>query len=249
MPQGKFQEFCKAFLANVVGTDGGDDFFRQGLLAEDKMMEAMARDPDSPLALDMGPRRAVWQLMTGGVFDRHPTLKLALTEVRADWVPGTLAVLDAAFERGQFPVRHRPSEYWRQHCFVSPSSIHRCEVEIRHEIGLGQTMFGADFPHPEGTWPNTKSWIREAFAGVPRNEVEAILSGSAIRCYNLDASVVDAIAAGIGPTEEEVFGTEVVDPALIEHFDLRAGYLRDSEQVDTDTVISLLQEDLGTPVG
>jgi predicted TIM-barrel fold metal-dependent hydrolase len=247
-PQGKFQEFCKAFLANVVGTDGDDEFFKQGLLSEDKMMEAMASDPNSPLALDMGPRRAVWQLIAGGVFDRHPTLKLALTEVRADWVPGTLGVLDASFERGEFPGRHKPSEYWSEHCFVSPSSIHRCEVEMRHEIGLGQMMFGADFPHPEGTWPNTKTWIREAFAGIPEDDVHAILSGNAIRCYNLDPVVVDAIAARIGPTQEEVFGSQEVDPALIDHFNLRAGYLRGPEDVDSDMVTSLLQEDLDTLV-
>jgi predicted TIM-barrel fold metal-dependent hydrolase len=251
MPQGAFQEFCKGFTANVLGTDTEDEFFRQGLLADDKMdlmMEAMASDPDSPLALDMGPRRAVWQLMAGGVFDRHPQLRLALTEVRADWVPGTLAALDGAFARGEFPLRQRPRDYWTQHCFVSPSSIHRCEVEMRHQIGMGQIMFGADYPHPEGTWPNTKTWIREALAGVPAEEVRAILAGNAIRCYGLDPARVEAIAARVGPTSEEVFATQAVDPALIEHFTLRAGYLRGPEEVDTDTVTNLLQEDLRTLV-
>jgi hypothetical protein len=129
---------------------------------------------------------------------------------------------------------------------VSPSSIHRCEVEMRHEIGMGQMMFGADFPHPEGTWPNTKTWIREAFAGIPEDDVHAILSGNAIRCYNLDPVVVDAIAARIGPTREEIFGPQAADPALIDHFNLRAGYLRGPEEVDPDLVTSLLQEDLAT---
>jgi len=32
----------------------------------------------------------MWQLMLGGVFDRHPNLKLMMTEVRADWIPATL---------------------------------------------------------------------------------------------------------------------------------------------------------------
>lgn len=39
---------------------------------------------------DLRCRRAMWQLMLGGVFDRHPNLKLMMTEVRADWIPATL---------------------------------------------------------------------------------------------------------------------------------------------------------------
>ena len=35
---------------------------------------------------DVGPRRAMWHLMFGGVFDRHPDLQLVMTEVRADWL-------------------------------------------------------------------------------------------------------------------------------------------------------------------
>ena len=36
---------------------------------------------------DLRPRRAMWQLMLGGVFDLHPKLKLLMTEVRGDWLP------------------------------------------------------------------------------------------------------------------------------------------------------------------
>ena len=31
-------------------------------------------------------RRLVWQLMLAGVFDRYPSLRVVLTEIRADWV-------------------------------------------------------------------------------------------------------------------------------------------------------------------
>ena len=56
------------------------------------------------------PRRPMWQLMLGGVFDRHPDLKLVLTEVRADWIPATLRHLDAVYEqhRSDLPARRRP---------------------------------------------------------------------------------------------------------------------------------------------
>ena len=44
-------------------------------------------------------RRPMWQLMLGGVFDRHPNLKLMLTEIRMDWIPATLAPSRLALRR------------------------------------------------------------------------------------------------------------------------------------------------------
>ena len=53
---------------------------------------------------DLRPRRAMWQLMLGGVFDRHPKLKLVMAEVRGDWLPETLRHLDAAYEQARDDV-------------------------------------------------------------------------------------------------------------------------------------------------
>jgi predicted TIM-barrel fold metal-dependent hydrolase len=65
---------------------------------------------------DLRPRQAMWQLMLGGVFDRHPKLKLVMAEVRGDWLPETLQHLDAAYERhrADLPAKRRPSEYWQE---------------------------------------------------------------------------------------------------------------------------------------
>ena len=49
--------------------------------------------------------------MLAGVFDRYPELQLVLTEVRADWLPATLAILDKRFANGATPLRKSPTEY------------------------------------------------------------------------------------------------------------------------------------------
>ena len=43
----------------------------------------------------LAARRALTQLILGGVFDRHPASRVVLVELRADWLPATLAHLDA----------------------------------------------------------------------------------------------------------------------------------------------------------
>ena len=48
-------------------------------------------------------------------------------------------------------------------------------------------MWGSDYPHPEGTWPNTKKRIHETFADVPEEEVRAMLGETAAQVYGFDA--------------------------------------------------------------
>ncbi|HWS44389.1 MAG TPA: amidohydrolase family protein [Acidimicrobiia bacterium] len=194
------------------------------------------------------PRRPMWQLMLGGVFDRHPDLELVLTEIRADWIPATLRHLDACYEadRGDLPAQRRPSEYWRSNCLAGASFIHKAEVEMRHEIGVETISFGRDFPHPEGTWPHTKEWLRDAFAGVPEHDVRLLLGENLIRFLDLDRDRLAELARRIGPTLDDIVGdTSGVAPELIENFDARGGYLKPAEGSSRiDVVGQLVQDDV-----
>jgi Amidohydrolase len=179
------------------------------------------------------------------VFDRHPNLRLVLTEVRADWIPATLAHLDQRFEELDAPMKKRPSEYFASNCGVAPSSPHRAEIELRHDIGVDRFMFGIDFPHPEGTWPNTHDWIRDAFAGVPEDEARRILGENTIEFYRLDRTALANVAAAIGPKPSDLLlGTSSVDPRKIEHFHKRSGYSRPAEEIDTAALESAFASDL-----
>jgi hypothetical protein len=194
------------------------------------------------------PRRPMWQLMLGGVFDRHPDLKLLLTEVRADWIPATLRHLDAIYaeHRDELPAKRTPSEYWQSNCLAGASFIHKAEVEMRHEIGVETIAFGRDYPHPEGTWPNTTAWLRDAFAGVPEDELRLMLGENAIRVLGLDRARLAELASRIGPTVDDILGGESdLRPELLDSFAQRGGYLKPAEAGSRlDLVDALLQEDL-----
>jgi hypothetical protein len=189
----------------------------------------------------------MWQMMYGGVFDRHPSLKLVATEIRLDWIPTNLAHLDALFDehKSELPAKRRPSEYWRENCLAGASFIHKAEVEMRHEIGVDTILFGRDYPHPEGTWPNTSDWLRDAFAGVPENELRAMLGENGIRFFDLDRSALAAIARKIGPTLQDIVDGAPVDPALVAMFDGRGGYLRPAEgDARIPEIAPMLEDDL-----
>ena len=213
----------------------------------DDLLSEIINNAEGFFSLDLRPRRAMWQLMLGGVFDRHPRLRLVMTEVRADWVPPTLRHLDTAFgqARADLPAARRPSEYWRDHCLTSLSFVHRSEVAMRHEIGIETITFGRDYPHAEGTWPNTADWLSDAFAGVPDDELRLMLGENAIGFLGLHRPTLAGIAERIGPSIGDITGRNLnLDPRLIANWDARGGYLKAPEQVDPEAIDTFLKEDL-----
>lgn len=210
-------------------------------MAADISIDQFPADHPARQALTI-PRRTVWQLMMGGVLDRHPGLRLVLTEVRADWVPAVIEVTERHFADGHAALARPPRQYWHDHVWVAPSSPRPYEVALRHVLGVDRFMFGMDFPHPEGTWPNTREWLADAFAGVPIEEARLMLGENAIDCYRLDAAPLRAVAERIGPRPADVASARPPD-ALLAQFHARSGYQRPEEQVDPAFYEQLLAED------
>ena len=147
--------------------------------------------------------RPFWFLVWGAVFERHPRLKMVFAEQGADWVPDLLKLLDSMyrnmFRHEQQRLSLPPSEYWRRQCAVEAMFLTRREVDLRHEIGVENLLWGSDYPHYEGSWPNSARCIHDALDGVPEAEARAILGGNAARIYGFDLAELDPIAARIGP--------------------------------------------------
>jgi hypothetical protein len=124
--------------------------------------------------------------------------------------------------------------------------VHEAEVGMRHEMGIETLSFGRDYPHNESTWPNTKAWLRAAFGDIPENELRLILGENVIRFAGLDRAFLAGVAAEIGPTVAELSSSAPpVEPELIEHFQLRGGYLKPAEgDAKFDLLRPLLDADL-----
>ncbi|MFE7790337.1 amidohydrolase family protein [Streptomyces sp. NPDC057460] len=166
--------------------------------------------------------RALWHLIFGGAFRRHPGLKLVLTEQGSGWIPGVVEMLDyyhgrlvAAASRTSTAeskfgaglaasMGASPGEVWRDNCFVGASFMRPHEVPLRDRIGLDKIMWGSDYPHDEGTAPYSREGLRIAYAGLPPDEIAAMVGGNAARVYGFDLAALDRIAATTGPTVDEI---------------------------------------------
>ena len=159
------------------------------------------------------------------------TVAADIKRIRREWRASTLRDFDAMYDdhRDQLPSRRRPSEWWQSNCLAGVSFMHKAEVEMLDEIGADKVSFGRDYPHAEGTWPNTGDYLRDLLAGVPEADVRKILGENAIQFFGLDEARIAAIAERVGPQIEEITASPDVDPALVEHLDLRCGYLKPAE--------------------
>jgi predicted TIM-barrel fold metal-dependent hydrolase len=159
--------------------------------------------------------RPIWFLIWGGVFERFPRLKLAITESTTVWVPETLELLDFRYEETHYAAKlgdyrshlsMKPSDYFRRNVFLGASCMPRREAEMRHQIGVGNIMWGSDYPHPEGSWPYTREQMIETFKGLPEGEIADMLGGNAAHIYGFDLEKLASIAARVGP-EKKLFAS------------------------------------------
>ncbi len=169
---------------------------------------------------------AIWNvrpltfLIWGGVFERFPQLRVAITEGTTVWVPEYLALMDQRFEETHYSQKlgdyrshlsMKPSEYFARNVGLGASCMPRREAELRHQIGLRQIMWGTDFPHPEGSWPYTREQRLETFKGLPDAEIAAMLGGNAAAFYGLDTEKLAPIVARVGPEKSAFQPTSTPD--------------------------------------
>ena len=162
--------------------------------------------------------RAVWHLIFGGVLERHPNLKVVLTEQGLAWIPRGLETLDWFHRRmtlkeaaeAQFfgavaaGMSMTPTEYFHRNFWVGASFLRPSESPLRHDVGVDRIMWGADYPHSEGSWPYTTEALRAAFGGVPEDEVRRMVETNAASLYGFDVDALRAVGDRIGPTVDAV---------------------------------------------
>ena len=162
--------------------------------------------------------RAVWHLIFGGVLERHP--EAAGRPDRAgdglgargletlDWFHRRMTHGGAAetvfFGAAAKGMSMTPSEYFERNFYVGASFLRPSESALRYEVGVDRIMWGADYPHTEGSYPYTTEALRAAFAECPPEETRRMLSTTAAQVYPFDLAALDEIGSRIGPTVAEV---------------------------------------------
>ncbi len=104
-------------------------------------------------------------LVGHGVFDRHPTLRVAVLEQGSGWVRDLVRRMRIAYGKMPQAFGRDPVESFREHVWVAPFYEDDL-VELRDLIGTERILFGSDWPHPEGV-ERPADWLEDLGAFSP----------------------------------------------------------------------------------
>jgi len=128
-----------------------------------------------------GGQRMAAQLITSGVLDRHPNLRVIVSEGGATWGPFLADRMDEGYAQHASAVRpklsKRPSSYLYDQVYAS-FQHDRSAVAAHTAMGWNNVMWGSDYPHVEGTFGHTQATLRSLFDGVDETARRRILLGA-----------------------------------------------------------------------
>ena len=151
---------------------------------------ASAMDPVSMSAWAHELRISLAALIFGGVFERHPNLKIVVAEFEISWAFYLLHRMDDTYQHRvaglkgrRFQTSALPSDFFRQNVHISFQED-AVGVQMRGHIGPGRLMWGADYPHAEATFPRSREIVDDIFEGVPLKEKVRMTRDNAARLYH-----------------------------------------------------------------
>ena len=150
--------------------------------------------PDAPLAVSMSlnahnAQGSVCDWVYSRTLERFPSLKLAYAESQVGWMPFQYERMDGVWHEsvGEVDLPNPPSTYAKERVFGCIfDDLHG--LKSRDEIGMSQIIFECDFPHSNGSFPDSRrrAWELASKADLNEQEVYQLLRGNAIHVYGLE---------------------------------------------------------------
>jgi predicted TIM-barrel fold metal-dependent hydrolase len=155
-----------------IGTDGGDQ-------------STVYRGPGGAILnyvhTCFGGQHVAMKLVTGGALDRHPELKILVSEGGATWVPFIGDRMNEAYRQHGMFVRPRlstlPKEILYRQVYASFQHDETAPAAL-WAMGYQNVMFGSDYPHLEGTFGHTQKTLHELFDDVAPDVRRRITRGA-----------------------------------------------------------------------
>ena len=129
-------------------------------------------------------------ILFSGIGQRFPRLKIVSAESGMGWVHYLLELADHQYEAQKLVhegLDTKPSEIFHRQCYVN-FWYEVVGAKMRHYIGIDNIMWESDYPHPTGTWPDSRKYIEASMKDWPLEERRKVLVDNAVKVFNLDAS-------------------------------------------------------------
>ena len=135
-------------------------------------------------SFQMHMAEVLMSLIFAGVLEHRPSLKVVIGESGTGWIPYILDRMDAEWEEQfkELDLKMKPSEYWRRQCYATYQSD-PVGVKLLEELGEDNIMWGSDFPHPDGVYPDSQEYIQKELGHLPATTRKKIVCDNAAKLY------------------------------------------------------------------
>jgi predicted TIM-barrel fold metal-dependent hydrolase len=115
---------------------------------------------------------------------RHPTLKIAMSEGGLGWVGMLVDRLDAGVDRSTWAdvYDERPSDVLRRNfwfCTIDDPST----IVTKDAIGVENILVETDYPHGDGTWPDSQALMIERYRALDAAELAMVTHENAAALF------------------------------------------------------------------
>jgi uncharacterized protein len=137
--------------------------------------------------------QALVALVTGGVFERFPRLKVVFFECSAEFPLYWMHRMDDDFEwlrddqerHLTTPLSMKPSDYIRRNCYVTLEADEGALTQSIEELGADHILMATDYPHFDSEYPDTVSKIQARSDLTPKQK-EMVLGKNAEALLNIN---------------------------------------------------------------
>ncbi|MGQ4807016.1 hypothetical protein NKDENANG_00354 [Candidatus Entotheonellaceae bacterium PAL068K] len=122
-----------------------------------------------------------------GVLERYPSVRVVLGESGLGWIPYILERMDYEWDdqfKSELDLTRKPSDYWYRQCKAT-FQYDEVGVALLDRLGEDCIMWGNDFPHPDGLWPDSLEFIDKQFGHLPPAVQNKIVCDNAKAFYRL----------------------------------------------------------------
>ena len=149
-------------------------------------MEAHAADAVRGCRAPLSAADYLMEIMFGGALERFPNLKVVFGEAGLGWIPYILERIDEQWEvqYRDLELKMKPSEYWKRQC-KSTFQFDNVGLRLLDQFGEDTIMWGSDFPHRDGVWPDSQDYIQRQFSGLPDRIRQKVICDTAVELYQI----------------------------------------------------------------
>ena len=132
--------------------------------------------------------QALTVLVWSGLFDRHPKLRMVMSEAGIGWLAYLKERAVNVYNRHRFwahsVIKNEPGYYFGRNVFASfVQDV--AGIATRDLAGIGAILWGSDYPHTDTTWPRSQEFLEAHFKGVSAADRQQILYENPTRVYGL----------------------------------------------------------------